>query len=51
MLLEGLSSPMYVTGYAGLAIHLDATSTQQLTTSSMNLSNKSFTIELWFYLT
>ena len=48
---SGLSSPTYVTGYAGSAIYIDATSTQQLTTSPMNLFNRSFTVELWFYLT
>ncbi len=48
---SGLSSPTYVTGYIGSAIYIDATSTQRLTTSPMDLFNKSFTVELWFYLT
>jgi hypothetical protein len=47
----GINSPTYATGYAGSAISLDASSYQLLITSAMNLSNISFTVELWFYLT
>lgn len=48
---SGLSSPTYTTGYAGSGIYLNGAPFEQLITSSMNLSSRSFTIELWFYLT
>lgn len=48
---SGLSSPTYTTGYSGSCIYFDGTSFEQLMTSSMNLSSRSFTIEFWFYLT
>ena len=47
----GINSPSYTTGYIGSAVSLDAPSYQRLITSPMDLYNKSFTIQLWFYLT
>ena len=41
----------YGTGYVRSAVYLDASLAQRLTTSPMNLANRSFTVELWIYLT
>jgi len=48
---SGINSPTYTTGYSGSAISLDAASYQSLITSPMDLHNKSFTVQLWFYFT
>lgn len=48
---SGLSTPIYSTGYAGSALYFDGTPFEQLIAPVMNLSSRSFTIELWFYLT
>ena len=45
------SSLTYVTGYVDSAIQLDANSFQRLIASPMDFYDKSFTIQLWFYLT
>lgn len=44
-------SPTFSTGYVSSAIYLSAASSQRLTIPPINLANRSFTIQLWFYLT
>ena len=46
-----MSAPTYSTGYAGSALYLDGSPFEQLIAPSMNLSSRSFTIQLWFYFT
>ncbi len=43
---SGISSPTYTIGYTGSAISLDASSSQRLIASPMDLQNKSFTVQL-----